>query len=75
MNLNKTQVSAPPLLNYNGNGQLGGEVSCPTESESDAIYLRHPTWRPGGPATEPDRTLSRFGEVRMGVYGGLRRVV
>lgn len=28
-----------------------------------------------GPAMEPDRTLSRFGEVRVGVWAGLGEVV
>jgi hypothetical protein len=28
----------------------------------------------GGPATEPDRTLSRFGEVRMGCLGNRVRL-
>ena len=38
VSLNKSQLSAPPLLNYNGNGQLG---SVPLEH----IVRSHRAWR------------------------------
>jgi hypothetical protein len=41
----------------------------------EALIVRAEVRVGGGPAMESDRTLSRFGEVRVGVWVGLGEVV